>query len=295
MRVLYEGGHFFEGPRWHEGAWYVSDLYAERVMRIAPGGAAGVALEVPQQPSGIGFMPDGSLLVVSMKDRRLLRQGTDGVLREHATLAALTPWVCNDMVVDRVGRAYVGDFGFDLFNHGVPAETTLIKVDADGRASIAADGLRFPNGAVITADGRTLIVAESFRACLTAFTIGADGALGERRLYAQLGIVPPFDSIENMLNTDFIPDGCAIDAEDHVWVADAKGGRAVRVAPNGEVVQTVKAPDGYGVYACALGGPQGNTLLLCAAPDFSDVKRRAASEAVLYVEEVKVPRGQGLP
>ena len=111
----------------------------------------------------------------------------------------------------------------------------------------------------------------------------------------QLGIVPPFDSIENMLNTDFIPDGCAIDAEDHVWVADAKGGRAVRVAPNGEVVQTVKAPDGCGVYACALGGPQGNTLLLCAAPDFSDVNRRAANEAVLYVEEVKVPRGQGLP
>jgi len=295
VQTLLEGGTFFEGARWHESAWWVSDIYAERVLRIAPGGAAEVAAQVPQQPSGIGFMTDGAMLVVSMKDRRLLRRGVDGALAVHAELAAFTPYLCNDMVVDGQGRAYVGNLGFDLFNHGTPADTTLIKVDADGRAAVVADGLRFPNGTVITADGRTLIVAESFRACLTAFSIAADGSLGERRVHAQLGIVPPYDTIENMLNTDFIPDGCAIDAEDHVWVADAKGGRAVRVAPNGRVVDTVTAPHGHGVYACALGGEHGNTLLLCAAPDFSDVKRRAAREAVLYVQEVKVPRGAGWP
>jgi sugar lactone lactonase YvrE len=295
MRILLEGGTFYEGARWHEGAWYVSDIYAERVMRVAPSGAAETMVEVPQQPSGLGFMPDGSLLVVSMKDRRLLRHTAQGALVAHADLSAMVSNFCNDMVVDAVGRAYVGNLGFDLFNHGQPADTTLLRVDSDGVVKVAADGLRFPNGTVITADGRTLIVAESFRACLTAFTIDADGALGERRCHAELGIVPPWDSMVSMLQTDFIPDGCAIDAEDHVWVADAMGGRAVRVAPNGRVVETVQAPSGYGVYACALGGVKGNTLLLCAAPDFSDVKRKASREAVLYVTDVVVPRGAGLP
>lgn len=295
MRELHKGGCFFEGPRWHEGHWWVSDLYAHEVLQISPQGNAAVAAQVPQQPSGIGFLADGSMLVVSMQDRKLVRRATDGKLVQHADLSALSTSYCNDMVVDTHGRAYVGNFGFDLFNDGKPADTTLLRVEPDGQVSVAAEGLRFPNGAVITADGRTLIVAESFRACLTAFTIAPDGALGERRRHAELGIVPPWDSIASMLQTDFIPDGCAIDVEDHVWVADAIGGRCVRVAPDGRVVATVKAPAGYGVYACALGGVAGNTLLLCAAPDFSDVKRKALREAVLLVEEVKVPRGAGLP
>lgn len=295
MQTLGNAGHFFEGPRWHDGAWYVSDIYANHVLRIAPTGTVEVAIEVPQRASGTGFMPDGSMLVVSMQDRKLLRQHRDGSVHVHADMSAYTPYMCNDMVVDAQGRAYVGNLGFDLFNHGTPADTHILLVDVNGHVSVAAEGLRFPNGTVITADGRTLIVAESFRACLTAFTIAADGSLSERRQHAQLGIVPPFDSLETMLQTDFIPDGCAIDAEDHVWVADAMGGRAVRVALDGQVVETLRAPEGYGVYACALGGVDGRQLLMCAAPDFSDVKRQAAHEAKLYVETVRVPRGAGRP
>lgn len=295
MRILYQGGTFFEGARWHAGHWYVADMYAPQVLRITPTGQAEVVAELSQRPSGIGFLPDGSMLVVSMLDRRLMRRTADGKLALYADLSAHTRWPCNDMVVDVQGRAWVGNFGFDLFSHGQPADTTLLRVDADGRVSVAARDLRFPNGTVITADGRRLIVAESFRACLTAFDIAADGTLVNRRQHAALGVVPPFDSIENMLNTDFIPDGCGIDAEDHVWVADAKGARACRVSPDGRIVDTVRSPNGFGVYACVLGGLAGNELMLCTAPDFDAAKRAASREAVLFVEPVKVPRGQGLP
>ena len=296
MKTLFEGGTFFEGPRWHDGAWYVADMYAHQVLRITPDGAATVVVELPQRPSGIGWLPDGSMLVVSMLDRRLMRCSADGRQELYADLAPHTPWSCNDMVVDAQGRAWVGNFGFDLFDHAAtPAETTLLRVDPDRRVSVAAEGLRFPNGTVVTGDGRTLIVAESFGACLTAFDIAAGGALVNRRRHALLGRVPAYDSIEHMLDTDFIPDGCGIDAEDHVWVADAKGGRACRVAPDGRVVETVHSPNGYGVYACVLGGAAGNQLMLCTAPDFDSAKRSASREAVLFVAEVRVPRGRGLP
>ena len=295
MRTLLDGGRFFEGPRWHDGTWWVSDLYAHEVLRISADGVSQVAAVVPEQPSGIGFLPDGSLLVVSMKDRQLLKQQADGKLVAYADLSAVTGGYANDMVVDKQGRAYVGNLGFDLFGGGKPAHTTIALVDIDGAVRVVADDLRFPNGSVITADGRTLIVAESFGAALIAFTIAADGSLGERRIHAVLGQAPSWESLDTMLQTDCVPDGCAIDAEDHVWVADALGGRALRVAPDGQVVATVQAPAGMGVYACALGGPHGNSLLLCAAPDFHDTKRKAAREAVLYIEDVSVPRGAGLP
>lgn len=295
MRTLLDGGRFFEGPRWHDGAWWVSDLYAHEVLRISADGVSQVAAVVPEQPSGIGFLPDGAMLVVSMKDRRLLKQQADGKLVPYADLSAVTGGYANDMVVDNHGRAYVGNLGFDLFGGGKPAHTTIALVDIDGGVRVVADDLRFPNGSVITADGRTLIVAESFGAALTAFTIAADGSLSERRIHAVLGQAPSWESLDTMLQTDCVPDGCAIDAEDHVWVADAIGGRALRVAPDGQVVATVHAPAGMGVYACALGGLHGNSLLLCAAPDFHDTKRKAAREAVLYLEDVSVARGAGLP
>ena len=295
MHTLLEGGTFFEGARWHDGAWWVADIYAHRVLRVTPHGEAATAAEVPQQPSGLGWLPDGRLLVVSMKDRRLLRQEANGHLVEHADLTAVTAGWANDMVVDGQGRAYVGNLGFDLFGTDTPAHTTLALVTPDGDARVVADDLRFPNGTVITADGRTLIVAESFGGALTAFTIAPDGTLSDRRLFAQLGRAPKWDSLETMVDTDCVPDGCAIDAEDHVWVADAIGGRALRVSPRGIVVQTVHAPDGLGVYACALGGVNGRSLLLCAAPDFHADKRSVAREAILFTVDVDVTRGHGLP
>ena len=174
---LVRGGTFFEGPRWHEGAWWVSDFYSHRVLRVSTDGREEVVAEVAAQPSGLGFLPDGTLLIVSMKDRRVLRRLADGTLTTHADLSDCTGGHANDMVVDGQGRAWVGNFGFDIFGGAAPAATSLLRVDADGAVSVAAEGLMCPNGTVISADGRTLVVAESFAARLTAFTITADASI----------------------------------------------------------------------------------------------------------------------
>ena len=295
MKVLLDGGTFFEGPRWHEGAWWVSDFYSHRVLRIDPDGRAEIVANVPNRPSGLGFLADGSLLIVSMQDRKVLRRHTDGTLGEYADLTAVTGGFTNDMVVDDQGRAYVGNLGFDIFAGEKPASTSLVRIDPDGTLKVVADGLWCPNGTVITGDGRTLIVAESFAARMTAFTIEPSGDLTARREWAAFRPPPAFDSMETIMSSGFAPDGCAIDADDHVWVANALAGRACRVAPGGTIVDEVRAPHGLGLYACALGGEDGHTLLLCTAPDFNDVKRSAAREAILYTHPVSVPRGTGLP
>ncbi len=295
MRKLIDGGTFFEGPRWHDGSWWVSDFYAHQVLRITSEGQSEVVATVENQPSGLGFLPDGDLLIVSMKDRRILRLQGDGTLTEHANLMDVTAGYTNDMVVDRVGRAYVGNFGFDIFGGAAPASTTLVRVDPDGSIKVVADDLLCPNGTVITADGGTLIISESFGSRMSAFTIDASGDLSDRRIWAAFGAPPPQDSMASIGTAEFAPDGCAIDAENHIWVADAFAGRACRISPAGEIVDEVKAPNNFGLYACALGGPQGTSLLLCTAPDFSDTNRAAAHEAVLYTHEVQVPHGGGSP
>lgn len=294
FRTVLEGGSFFEGPRWRDGQWWVSDFYRRTVSRVAPGGRETVVLEVENQPSGLGWLPDGSLLVVSMKDQRLLRV-TDGEVTTHADLSAVCGGPLNDMVVDAAGRAYVGDFGFDLMGGGVPTPAALKRVDPDGTVSVAAEGLRFPNGSVITPDGGTLIVGETWGNRLSAFDVAADGSLGPRRTWAEFGPVPEGRSVEELIGQVAVaPDGCTLDAEEHVWVADGLGSRLLRVGPGGQVVDEIAAPDGLGVYACALGGPDGRTLLLCCAPDFYEHTRSAAREAVLLSTEVAVPHA-GLP
>jgi sugar lactone lactonase YvrE len=239
-------------------------------------------------------MPDGDLLVVSMKDRRVLRRASDGSVSEHADVSALTTGHLNDMIVDEQGRAYAGNFGFDLMGGGEPATAAIVRIDPDGSASIAAEDLWFPNGTVITDDG-TLIVAETFGARFTAFTIAPDGALTDRRVWAQVEPTPEPADTETMLGAvTFAPDGCALDAEEHIWAANALGGVLCRVAPGGEIVEEVAMPDGLGVFACGLGGEDGRTLIACGAPDFHEGPRKAAREAVLLTTTVDVP-GAGLP
>jgi sugar lactone lactonase YvrE len=281
LETLLAGGDFFEGPRWHQGRWWVSDFYRRTVSTVDPDGREDVVLEVPGQPSGLGWMPDGSLLVVSRKDLTVLRRSPEGEVTRHADLNGVAPFHLNDMVVDARGRAYVGNFGFDLMNRADPAPTELVRVDPDGAATAVADDLWFPNGTVITPDGATLIVGETFGARYTAFTIAGDGSLTDRRVWAQL-------------ESGFAPDGCALDAEGHIWSADGTGGRAARIAPGGEIVQEVRPPDALGVFACMLGGDDGRTLLLCAAPDFFEQRRQGAREAVLLTTTVDVPHA-GLP
>lgn len=275
METIVDGISFGEGPRWHDGKLYFSDFYRHVVNAVGAEGELEVVAEVPQQPSGLGWLPDGRMLIVSMLDRKLLRQEADGRLVEHADLRAIATWHCNDMVVDARGRAYVGNFGFDI-EPGAEADVKpadLARVDPDGTVSIAAKELVFPNGAVITPDGDTLIIGETWGRCLTAFDIDADGNLSGRRVWADLD--------------PHLPDGCCLDAEGAIWVADAGGNCVIRVKEGGEIVD--KLDTEQGAFACMLGGIDGCTLYICIAEAVDGgVKGRIA------MQRVSVPHA-GLP
>jgi sugar lactone lactonase YvrE len=295
LTALLDGGGFFEGPRWRDGRWWVSDMYRHAVFAVSPGGGTERVLEVEGQPSGLGWMPDGALLVVSMRDHRVIRRAVDGTVTIHADLSGVCTGLLNELVVDAHGRAWVGDFGFDLMSFGDPVATSLKRVDPDGSVTVAAEGLLFPNGTVVTDDGSTLIVGETLGNRYTAFTIAADGSLSDRRVWAALGpevvLGPAIDTIGQLR---VAVDGCTLDTEQHIWAADAIGGRCIRVAEGGDIVDEVTAPEGLGIFACALGGDDGRTLLLCCAPDYFEANRRDAREAVLLTTRVEVPHA-GLP
>ncbi len=280
FETLADGGGFFEGPRWHDGRWWVSDFYRHRVFAIAPGGATEEVMTVDAQPSGLGWLPDGSLLVVSMRDHKVLRRSPDGTVSVHADIAEHCGGLANDIVVDREGHAYVGNFGFDLMAGDSPRAAVICHIAPDGTVDVAAEDLRFPNGAVITPDGSTLMVGETMGGQYSAFSRGPDGALSDRRVWA---------TVEGVA-----PDGCTLDAEGCIWAADALGNRLVRVAEGQGVVEEIPGPHGLGVYACMLGGPDGTTLLACAAPDYFEHNRANAREAILATTTVDVPHA-GLP
>ena len=243
LTTLLEGGSFFEGPRWHDGRWWVSDFYRHRVVAVSTDGSEEEVMTVEGQPSGMGWLPDGSLLVVSMKDHLVLRRSVDGEVSVHADVSEFCGGHLNDMVVDAEGRAYVGNFGFDLMGGGDPNPAALIRVDPDGSASVVAEDLLFPNGSVITPDGRTLIVGETAGARYTAFTIEDDGSLSDRRVWAQLADTPPITTLEETLGKLRVgPDGCGLDAEEHIWSADEVNARCARVAPGGEIVAEIAMP-----------------------------------------------------
>ena len=290
--TLISGLSFTECPRWRDGRLYISDFYTHRVLAVAMDGAAEVVAHIPGQPSGLGFLPDGRLLIVSMSDRRVLRREPDGSLVVHADLPALAPWQLNDMVVDQDGRAWVGNFGFDL-EGSVPARTTvLICVDPDGEARVVASGLGFPNGMVLTPDRRTLIVAETTMNRLSAFAV-TGGSLGERRTWAAFGDPPTSTNVGELFRQVAVaPDGICLDAEGAVWVADALHGRLLRVAEGG-ILEQLAAPAG-GLFACMLGGDDGRTLFACAAPTFHAAEASANHQASVLMMKVKVPHA-GLP
>jgi sugar lactone lactonase YvrE len=276
--VLLGGLGFAEGPRWHDGRLWFSDMGAARVMAVDLDGRAELVLEVPTRPSGLGWLPDGRLLVVSMRDRRVLRLESDGEVVVHADLADLASFDCNDMVVDGLGRAYVGNAGFDLSARPLEVRAAeVVLVTPDGEARVVDDEVVFPNGSVVTPDGSTLVVAETFGQCLTAFTIAEDGSLTDRRTFASL--------------RGTSPDGICLDAEGAVWVADANGSACLRVREGGEVVDRVDT--GRGCFACMLGGADRRTLFLMTAEGFEGaaIRRRTAA---IEVVEVEVP-GAGYP
>jgi sugar lactone lactonase YvrE len=275
--VLLDGLVFPEGPRWHEGKLWFSDMHDQLVKTVDLDGRCEEVVRVENDPSGLGWLPDGRLLVVSMRDRRLLRLDADG-LREVADLSGIATYHCNDMVTDARGRSYVGNFGFD-FQKGEPPRTAAIAlVTPDGRVRVAADDLSFPNGTVITPDGRTLIVGESFAGRLTAFDVAEDGSLSNRRVWAQL--------------EKAVPDGICLDAEGAIWVASPMSGEVVRVREGGEVAERIRVATM--AIACMLGGPRRSTLFVCTSESLPAEECRAKHSAKIEVVEVEVP-GAGLP
>lgn len=241
---LAHGFCFGEGPRWFEGLLWFSDMLGEAVHTVTLSGSM-TTLPVPgHSPSGLGFRPDGTLLIVSTERRQVLRYDGDTV-ELLADLSDLVPAALGDMVVDEHGRAYVGS---QARTNGV-----IVRIDPDDQVTVVAEHLDFPNGMVITPDGTTLIVAESTARRLSAFTIRADGGLTDRRVFTD-GLDGP-------------PDGLAIDAEGGVWAALTLAQEFQRIAPDGSAVTHRVDADGRTAIACALGGAEGRTLFLVTTTD----------------------------
>lgn len=294
MRTVVTGMSYTECPRWHEGRLWFADFYTHAIYSVAENGSdLRSEVAVPAQPSGIGWLPDGRLVFVSMKDRKLMRREHDGTLSVHADLAALVGGHPNDMVIDERGRCWLGDFGFDLMGGADIRTTGMLRIDADGSVAQVATGLWFPNGCVITPDGGTLIVDETFGNRISALAINTDGTLGSRRDWARFGDLPTSRVLSEAIpQAVYAPDGCCMDAEGCLWVADAIGGRVCRIAEGGEILETITP--GSGVFACMLGGDNGRTLFMCCAPDFDEDLRSAAREAEISAVTVDVPHA-GLP
>ena len=290
LERLLGGGAFFECPRWYEGSWWVSDFLRQTVSKVDEAGNESIVLTLDDEPGGLGWLPDGSLLVVSRNKCELLRVDAGGAISTVASLGDLCGGPMNDMVVDAVGRAYIGDVGFPVSQRSVIEPTTLKLVEPSGSVSVVADGLICPNGAVISPDGRTLIVGESYACRYTAFTVAEDGTLHDRRVWAQLAPAPPLGKMGDVhAAAGCVPDGCGLDAEGHIWSADGVGGRCIRIAPGGRVVDEVVVPEDLNVYACMLGGALGTTLMMCAGASFGR-KALESLDAVLLTTTVAVPR-----
>ncbi|BCY11993.1 SMP-30/gluconolactonase/LRE family protein [Actinoplanes sp. L3-i22] len=243
--VLLDGVAFGESPRWHDGRLWFSDWGANQVIALGGDGRPEVMASVPSFPMCIDFLPDGRLLIVDSARQRLLRREPDGSLVTHAELGGVSrkPW--NDIVVDGRGNAYVNSIGFD-FPGGEFAPGLVVLVRPDGEVVPVADDLAFPNGMAVTADGGTLIVAESYAERLTAYRIGLDGLLNDRRVWA----ATPGDH----------PDGICVDAAGAVWLADVGNQRCLRVREGGEVLATVLFD--RGAFACVVSREERPRLLV---------------------------------
>ena len=286
LQTLMDGLTFGEGPRWHEDKFYFSDFYSHKVYTLDLEGNYEVIVEVPNQPSGLGWMPDGTMLIVSMKDRKLL-SFRDNALEERADLSGLAGFHCNDMVVDSKGNAYIGNFGFNTYEGEEVKSTNLILVRPGEEPCVAADNILFPNGTVITEDEKTLVVGETYAAKLTAFDVNEDASLSNRRVWADLT-----QSIDN--GNVPVPDGMCLDAEGAIWVASPSTADVIRVKEGGEILERI--PVKTNAYACMLGGKDRKTLFICTSnasgvdPDSALREKSGKIEIV----EVEVP-GVGRP
>jgi len=283
-KVLCDGIYFGEGPRWHDGRLWFSDFYAYAVKSVSLAGDVRTEFTLDDRPSGLGWTPDGSLLFVSMTKRQVLRRAPDGAISVHADLGHIAAFHCNDMVVDALGGAYVGNFGFDLDAEmearGVPAvladhpTAKLAYVAPDGTTRVAAEDMHFPNGPVITPDGKTLILGETLSATLTAFDIGSGGDLSNRRVWAS--------------TAPRVPDGICLDADGAIWIANPVAPECARIAEGGEVLEVIDTADPC--YACMLGGDDGKTLFMLTARTSLAHEAAKSPTGRLLVAQVDAPR-----
>ena len=286
LETLMKGLTFGEGPRWHENKFYFSDFYSHKVYSLDLSGKYEVIVEIPNQPSGLGWTPDGTMLIVSMKDRKLM-SFKDGLLTERADLTELSGFHCNDMVVDIDGNAFIGNFGFNTYDGEEIKPTNLILVRPGEEPVLAAENLFFPNGTVITPDNKTLIVGETYAARLTAFDKSEDGSLSNRRIWADLKVNAEEGTVP-------LPDGMCIDEEGAIWVASPSTAEVIRVHEGGMISERI--PVQTNAFACMLGGEDRRTLFICTS-NGSGVDPEAAlreKSGKIEITQVDVP-GCGKP
>ncbi len=274
LATISRGHGYPEAPRWRDGSLYYVEYFSREVRRTSMAGKEQVLATLEAMPGGLGWLPDGTLLVVSQNDFKVLRIGDDGKTSLHADLSAHCRGAANDMVVDAKGRAYVGHHGFDFFGGAELEPSSLVLIEPDGSSRVVAEDLIFPNGIAILPGTEKLVVAESFANRLTAFDIEEDGALSNRRVFAELG--------------EDTPDGIACDEAGGVWFGSPMTARFARVDEKGRETDSIPTEDGRWAVACALGGPAGRTLFaLTAATNMEDMPQ-GKSEAFVEMAEVAV-------
>jgi sugar lactone lactonase YvrE len=273
-KLVVDGVDFGEGPRWRDGTLWYSDFHQRSIYRVTENGERTTVFSgLDDRPSGLGWLPDGTLIVVFMMTQRLMRDD-GGTLVEYADLSSIATGYCNDMVVDADGNAYVGNFGFDLEASAEFATADLALVRSDGSVEVAATGMAFPNGSVITPDGRTLIIGQSFGGDYVAFTINDDATLSGRRQWADI--------------PGTAPDGCTLDQVGGIWYSDATGSQVIRVEEGGTVTHTVATP--MPTFACMLGGSDGRTLFALCSPGSHPDETAGKGGGAIYARRVDHPR-----
>jgi sugar lactone lactonase YvrE len=277
LSTLHDGGRYFEGPRWHAGRLWFVDCMERTLLSLSLSGECEQHAKFDDTPCGVGVLPDGRLIVLTMFRKRLLAWRNGG-LSPYADLSGIATGTIDDMIIDGLGRAYVGDLGFDLPpppDRG--AVGRIILVMPDGATRVVADGLRFPNGIAVSADNSRLVVAEMEGGCLADYDIEADGGLKLRGRFGQLKS----------------PDGICLDREGAVWVSSFEGDAFIRVSPAGVELQRIETP-GRRALACVLGGPERRTLFcLNAATSYEELRQRKSSSRIDAVD-VEIP-GAGNP
>lgn len=265
---------FLEAPRWHDGSLWVPDVFDSILYQLGVDGSRQAILEnLPPRPNSVGFLPCGTPLIISSVSRQVLKL-VDGELLVHADLRDWASGDLNDFAVDNVGRLYVGNFGYDLFSGEEKRETSVHIVEVDGTVGHGGSGVEFPNGMVLLHEGRTLVVAETWRGQLTAFDRSANGQLSNKRLFAQL--------------PGRQPDGMCVDADGAIWVCSFNSGEVLRVLEGGVITHRLSFPGS--AVACELGGEDGHTLFITSydgrIPD-QQARKRLGSVSMTRVE---IPR-----